>query len=188
MTPFHEAVIPPEEKQRHIDGLVKSWRAGDETIRKAFPLATEDNIIATATAYIKEQTDCRVFKNDKYQVMARESAMFGDVGIWLSIKRLDKEPIHDWRDLQEIKNQIAGEENEGIELYPAQSRCVDTANQYHIWVLLGGVRLPVGFTEGIINNKSINDSKQRPFTEGQGQTHRAASASAPPPLSSSPQS
>ena len=55
--------------------------------------------------------------------------------IWLSIKRLDKEPIHDWRDLQRIKNELVGEENEAVELYPKESRMVDQANQFHLWVL-----------------------------------------------------
>ena len=66
--------------------------------------------------------------------------------IWLSIKRRDKAPVHDWRDLQVIKNLIVGPEHEGFEIYPAESRLVDTANQYHVFVFLDPkVRLPVGF-------------------------------------------
>jgi len=38
--------------------------------------------------------------------------------VWLSIKRKDKEPIHDWRDLQRIKNDICGPESEAMEIYP----------------------------------------------------------------------
>jgi hypothetical protein len=37
--------------------------------------------------------------------------------------------VHDWRDLQRIKNQLVGPECEAVELYPAESRKVDTANQ-----------------------------------------------------------
>ena len=55
--------------------------------------------------------------------------------IHLSIKRHDREPVSDWRDMQEIKNQIVGKEHEAVEIYPADSRLVDTANQYHLWVL-----------------------------------------------------
>jgi len=50
----------------------------------------------------------------------------------LSIKRLDKHPVRDWRHFQRIKNELIGEENEAVELYPAQSRLVDTTNQYHL--------------------------------------------------------
>ena len=45
---------------------------------------------------------------------------------------------HDWRDLQRIKNEIAGPEREACELYPAESRLVDEANQFHLWVLPEG--------------------------------------------------
>ena len=48
----------------------------------------------------------------------------------LSIRRNDREAVHDWRDLQRIKNELVGPECEGFELYPAESRLVDTANQF----------------------------------------------------------
>jgi hypothetical protein len=33
-----------------------------------------------------------------------------------------------------------------FEVYPAESRLVDTANQYHLWVFMDhAVRLPVGY-------------------------------------------
>ena len=69
----------------------------------------------------------------------------GDM-FWLSIKRRDRAPVHDWRELQQIKNMIVGDEHEGFEVYPAESRLVDTANQYHLWVFVDpAVRLPVGY-------------------------------------------
>jgi hypothetical protein len=55
---------------------------------------------------------------------------------WLSIKRRDREVIRDWRELQAIKNAIVGPEHEGFELYPAESRLVDTANQFHLFVFM----------------------------------------------------
>ena len=60
-----------------------------------------------------------------------------DVGadiVHLDIKRRDKRHIHDWRDLQRIKNELVGPENEGVEIYPAESRVVDEAHQYNLWV------------------------------------------------------
>jgi len=62
----------------------------------------------------------------------------------LSIKRLDKRPIREWRDLLWIKNQLCGEDCEAIEIFPAMSRLVDTSNQYHLWVFPPGYRLPFG--------------------------------------------
>ena len=92
-----------------------------------------------------------LWANDQYQVIIRDAEIEKESGfpemLWLSIKRLDKEPIHDWRDLQKIKNMLVGEENEGVEVYPAESRLVDTANQYHIWVLKDNqLKFPFGFT------------------------------------------
>lgn len=70
----------------------------------------------------------------------------GDVA-WLSIKRRDRDVIRDWRELQAIKNAVIGPEHEGFELYPAESRLCDTANQFHLFVFMQArVRMPVGFT------------------------------------------
>jgi hypothetical protein len=83
-----------------------------------------------------------VFKNLDYQVavrktptdMPREDGQEGFVNlVHLSIKRLDRKPARDWRDLQRIKNQLLGEDCEAMELFPAESRLVDTANQTHLW-------------------------------------------------------
>jgi hypothetical protein len=63
----------------------------------------------------------------------------------LSIKRRDRDAAHDWRHFQWIKNDVLGPEREAIELYPAESRLVDGANQYHLWVWPAGQRIPLGF-------------------------------------------
>ena len=93
------------------------------------------------------------YLNDKYQVIksdALESGMQAKdwpAMWWLSIKRIDKECIHDWRELQKIKNELIGPENEAVELYPAESRLIDESNQFHLWVLKE-VRTNVGFPFG----------------------------------------
>lgn len=81
----------------------------------------------------------------------------------LAIKRIDKQPIHDWRDLQRIKNELCGAEREAVELYPAESRRVDTANQYHLWVLSEGQRIPFGYEKRIVSEDESMGNRQRPF-------------------------
>lgn len=87
----------------------------------------------------------------------------------LSIKRLDRKPIdHDrWRILQRIKNDLVGDEAEAVELYPAESRMVDTSNQYHLWATPSGVDWPFGFNSGRLvmtpEEASQSGAKQRPF-------------------------
>lgn len=104
---------------------------------------------------IEEELTLPVWKNWQYQVsvrktptdMPREDGKEGTINlVHLSIKRLDRKPVHDWRDLQRIKNQLLGEECEAMELYPAESRLVDTANQYHLWGYDDvNLRAPFGF-------------------------------------------
>ena len=65
--------------------------------------------------------------NDIYQVAVHE---LGDKAVHLNIRRRDGGPIlRDWRHFQLIKNQLIGEECEAVELYPAESRLVDTTEQ-----------------------------------------------------------
>lgn len=70
--------------------------------------------------------------------------------IWLSIRRQDRQPARDWRDFQRIKNQLAGPEWEAVEIYPAESRKVDGANQYHLWCFQ--FTLGFGFNQRVVAN------------------------------------
>ena len=114
-----------------------------------------------------------VFKNSQYTAYRR--MILDDAGelamIHLSVKRNDKEPIRDWRDMQRIKNELCGPEWEGVELYPAESRLVDTANQFHLWCF--PFRLQFGFHEGrLVDNVAVGamGGKQRPHDEGVAMT------------------
>lgn len=82
-------------------------------------------------------------KNNLYTVFVYE--LPGDFH-HLSIKRFDKSPCRDWRHFQWIKNEICGAEREAIELFPAESRLLDGANQFHLWVLPEGLVVPIGVT------------------------------------------
>lgn len=114
-----------------------------------------------------EKANSMIFKNSIYQVAVRKVKPDNWPEMaWLSIKRIDREPVHDWRHLQRIKNEIIGPEHEGLELYPAEERVVDTANQYHLWVLMDPrVRIPFGFEQGVRLDAQEDGTgaKQRPF-------------------------
>ena len=111
------------------------------------------------------------FINDKYVVHVFKNEPHGlgdDVDVWhLSIRRQDREPLPDWRDFQQIKNEICGTEYEGLELYPAEDRVLDAANQYHIYVIMRpGYQIPVGYTDingGGRDDRPLGKSKQRKF-------------------------
>jgi len=96
---------------------------------------------------IKEETkDEQAWQNSQYFVFVRR--VENNPWIHLSIRRLDREPVHDWRDLQRIKNELVGPEHEALELYPAESRVTDTANQYHLWVLENELPIALGWNGG----------------------------------------
>lgn len=112
-----------------------------------------------------------VFINSRYQVGITQDEVEGFPGPvdHLSIKRWDKEPLGDWREKQRIKNELCGMKREACELFPSEDRLVDTANQYHLWVLPPGILFPFGFFERVVAHPDANPnakgSKQRPFLD-----------------------
>lgn len=90
--------------------------------------------------------EVEVWMNDRYTVIV-ERRPNGSVD-HLSIRRNDRKADIPWRHMQRMKNELAGAETEAFELYPAESRLMDTANQYWLWCLPPGQRLPLGFNLG----------------------------------------
>lgn len=93
-----------------------------------------------AQAKLDAETDrCDYYVNNLYQVEVGACGPDNTM-LHICIRRRDgAADLRDWRHFQEIKNQIAGPEREGFELYPAESRKVDTSNKWHIFVLPEGV-------------------------------------------------
>jgi hypothetical protein len=99
--------------------------------------------------------------NDLYQVQVRTC---GAALVHLNIRRRDGKPIfRDWRHFQQIKNELVGPECEAVELYPAESRKVDTSNKYHLWCVTDSTfRFPVGWEKGDVE---MADSKSPGFRQ-----------------------
>jgi hypothetical protein len=90
-----------------------------------------------------------VWRNDVYLVSVMRAAgkWEGRTVVHLSIKRHDAQPVTDWPEKQAIKNQLVGENCEGLEVYPAESRKHDQVNRYHLWVIADPTyRLPFGWS------------------------------------------
>lgn len=120
-----------------------------------------------AQIMVEEIASSSYYRNRIYQVAV--SYTENRAMAHLSIKRLDKAPIRDWRDLQRIKNELVGPECEGVELYPAESRLVDMANQYHLWVFTDPeYKIPFGFDGRWVSDVPLGKSVQRPFEEPPG--------------------
>lgn len=144
-TAFEAAGIPPLNSLA-IEKLAKHFGFTRERVVEALREENEGSSIVV---------------NSRYQVMMRP---MGDV-MYLSIKRLDQQPIRAWRDLQRIKNELVGPECEGLELYPAESRLLDSANQYHLFVLRDPeMRIPFGHNNGrIVSDNADVGEGQEPF-------------------------
>ena len=68
--------------------------------------------------------------------------------MWISFRKRDNSTMISWQQKQRIKNHFAGEDREAIEIFPSEHRLMDTANQYHLWVLPAGEQIPFGWTTG----------------------------------------
>ena len=107
-------------------------------------------------------TQCRFFVNDLYQVQVKP---VGDY-LHLNIRRRDGGMFKDWRHFQQIKNEIAGPEREAVELYPAESRLVDTTNKWHLWVLPEGAQTGFGWSQRDVSydeRRHVPGLRQRPL-------------------------
>jgi hypothetical protein len=120
----------------------------------------------------------RVFQNSRY-IVHRTPTEGG--GFQLSIRNLENDARHDWREFQRIKNELCGEDREAVELYPAETRLVDTSNQFYVHVLPPNYAVPVGFnTRLVMKPRPAGDpsgSNQRPWEAG---TQPADAVEAPP--------
>lgn len=105
--------------------------------------------------------------NDIYQVEVRQHGR-----VWqLNVRRRDGRVIlRDWRHFQQIKNDIVGPECEAMELYPAESRKVDTSNKYHLWAVADpAYRFPIGFQDRDVryDDSKTPGMRQRPDMLGE---------------------
>jgi len=112
----------------------------------------------------KSHAACDYYTNDLYQVQVGPCGPNNEM-LHICIRRLDGGMFKDWRHFQAIKNEIAGPEREAFELYPAESRKVDTSNKWHLWVMPVGVTMEgIGWAERDVQydeRKNVPGLRQR---------------------------
>jgi hypothetical protein len=111
-----------------------------------------------------------IFLNSRYQVNIKRIGAFEPFGqmVELSIKRRDKEPIYDWRDMQAIKNEFLGPNATMVQVFPPEKHLMDTANQYYFTGWNSGYELPFGFKQRSVNGREVTQYEngvaiQKPF-------------------------
>lgn len=172
MKAFQKAKVPESERDKFRAALRAKPPEFFATWIKDFdPAKIEEYIEAT----VLRAAEGAHWNNDKYQVVIVEAEVGDDFPpMWhLSIKRNDRYPIFNWRDLQRIKTELIGPENEAVMLFPAESRKVDGANQYHLFCLRDAqLKFPFGFTERVVTDEPIGKSRNRPLDEDEEERRR----------------
>lgn len=64
--------------------------------------------------------------------------------VHVSFRTTDRDALVPYDTYVRIKNEIIDPMSEAIEIFPAESRLVDTANQFHFWAFQPGAPYPVG--------------------------------------------
>lgn len=77
--------------------------------------------------------DC--FESDYYTVTRKRTGSVTRLGI----SNADQSARRDWREFQQIKNELVGPEVVAIEVYPKESEKVDPSNFFLLWCLHGGL-------------------------------------------------
>jgi hypothetical protein len=137
--------------ERSIPHQLRPWREFEQTV----PFAPDGS--PDATVLSGEQL---FWANSHYLVYVRpvrsEDPDVPD-GVHLSIRTVENDTRHDWREFQRIKNELCGPEWEAVELYPADSRAIDTSNHYHLFAF--PFRLPFGFeTRYVQGEKQLRET------------------------------
>lgn len=166
MKPFVPAYVPVEESERVVRDTLADFAARPDWYASIGVTSAEE----LERSIRAQASEGELVGNGDYTV-----TIYRDVALvagwprldWLSIKRNDRAPIHDWRELQAIKTALFSAQHEAVELYPAEDRVVDTANQYHLFVLAASedgrpMRWPFGFARGLRTDRMLTKSKQRP--------------------------
>jgi hypothetical protein len=90
------------------------------------------------------QSSCtaKVYENDVYHVEVVPRGPY----LHLRIRRHDGGACENWREFQQIKNEIVGAECEAVELFPARSQQHSPVNEHCLWVYADSrARFPLGF-------------------------------------------
>lgn len=130
----------------------------------------DDGLVEVAVAPGRVMAAPReIWVNDLYRVSVSRfpAHNFIDGGAFarIGIERHDQSAQHDFRDCQQIKNDVCGQDWEAMELYPAENRLVDPSNFFILWAFPPGV-LNVGMAARQVLDLGEAQAPQRPFPGG----------------------
>lgn len=164
------AMTPFKRLERNVGAMMEKRLAllqqPDEVFQRFFPgrRPTLAEKVLYAEQMVQRLSSMQEFENNFYHVELNYCAPF----VQLTISRHDGGNCKVWRHLQTIKNELVGPEHEAVELFPAESRLVDTANQYHLWVHVDAdFRFPFGYSSRLVFDAPLT-YRREPAEEGAG--------------------
>ena len=130
-------------------------------------LTFQDVKIRLMREYIQEtwQNDIYiilVYRNEAADDMVHDPEYKGKC-TWLSIRRRDRRPVNNWQDMQTIKNRLCGTECDAIQIFPKESKMVNTSNQYHLIVMPEEVNIPFGWQARFVKKENRNSTTVQTF-------------------------
>jgi len=146
------SVTPRSEDQltKEAEKIVKSYP--HMTIEQA-KMGLHRDIYAEI--YVNDIYQVAVYRNEEADELVHLDELKGRC-TWLSIKRRDKRPVNNWQDMQTIKNRLVGVDCDAIQIFPAESRMINMANQYHLIVLPSDAWLPFGWGFRSVDTENRN--------------------------------
>jgi hypothetical protein len=154
--------MAPKWKRRRAAERVRGLRQDDLLARPWTPFVQ--------CAPDPRSPSAALYRNSRSQVHVRRYAAIdgGPDLVHLSYKRHDQGIFIPYRDRMRLKDWFVGPECEAVELYPARSREVDGANQYHLWCIDDPTfRLPFGFARRLMTDGSGDGVAQEPWPPGE---------------------
>ena len=111
------------------------------------PLGSDEALARTNEVWVNDKCQVLVYdyppkKHPAYSPENTREDVMEQMGLngWpkvveLSLKLNTREPWNDWRDFYRIKSELCGTACWAMQMYPSQAELLDTANQYHMYVL-----------------------------------------------------
>ncbi len=115
---------------------------------------------------VKKSDTTEVWENEIYRVRKTQLAVeeLDCIVAHLTISRHDLREVVDWRHKQQIKNQLLGEQEEAVEIFPPEKDLVDAVNAFHLWSMVGK-RTGLGWSDGrrVFHQDATGRGGQRAF-------------------------
>jgi hypothetical protein len=138
------------EKASYKDQLAKVMKAAKDknldVTKNQLKASLKKNIehLKKGELWSNEKFMIQVYKGSDADEMIHIDQLKGKC-TWLSIRTQDRNTNISWAELQDIKNTLCGKECDALQMYPKESRLVDSSNQYHLIVLPEDIPLPFGW-------------------------------------------